>query len=61
MAASLLAFEHDQVPSTLNYEHPDPECPVNVIHGKPLTGAAPTALLVNRAPMGQSVAIVLAR
>ena len=61
MAASLLAFEHDLVPSTLNYEYPDPECPVNVIHGKPLAGATATALLVNRAPMGQSAALVIAR
>ena len=61
LAASLLAFEHGLVPATRNYEYPDPDCPVNVIHGKPLAGAASTAILVNRWHMGQSVAIVVAK
>jgi 3-oxoacyl-[acyl-carrier-protein] synthase II len=60
MAATLLAFEHGLVPATRNYEYPDADCPVNVIHCQPLAGAARTALLVNRSPMGQSAAVVLA-
>src|SRR5437868_3431141 len=31
LAASLLAFAHVELPPTLNYEHPDPQCPANVI------------------------------
>jgi 3-oxoacyl-[acyl-carrier-protein] synthase II len=61
MAASLLAFEHNEVPATRNYDDPDPECPVNVIHGKPLGGAAPTALLLNHSSGGQSAALVLTK
>lgn len=60
MAASLLAFEHGLVPATRNYEYPDPDCPVNVVHGQPLAGASSTAMLLNRWYTGQSVAIVLA-
>ena len=29
-AVSVLSFQHGLVPPTLNYEHPDPQCPVNV-------------------------------
>ena len=33
----ILALLHGQVPPTLNYEHPDPQCPIHVIHGRPLS------------------------
>lgn len=60
MAASLLAFAHGQIPPTLNYETPDPECPVNVVHGHPLPTSNRTALVLNHSRLGQSVAVVLA-
>ncbi len=59
MAASLLALAHGQVPPTLNYEHPDPECPVNVIAGQSEPSRQPTALLLNHTPYGQAAAVVL--
>lgn len=59
MAASLLGLQQGLIPPTLNYEHPDPACPVNVIHGEPLRGAAPVALLLNHALTGQATAVVL--
>ena len=31
----VLALRHGLIPPTLNYEHPDPQCPINVIHGQP--------------------------
>lgn len=31
LAVSLLGLEQDVIPPTLNYETPDPECPVNVV------------------------------
>ena len=31
LAVSLLGMSHEVVPPTLNYETPDPECPVNVV------------------------------
>jgi 3-oxoacyl-[acyl-carrier-protein] synthase II len=59
-AASVLAFQKGLVPPTLNYERPDPECPVNVIHGQPAKLTRPIALVLNQARMGQSVAMVVA-
>jgi len=59
LAASVLALIHGRVPPTLNYESPDPACPINVIHGGPLVGAKPTALILNQSTTGQAAAIVL--
>ena len=60
MAASVLSFRQGMVPCTLNYQRPDPLCPIHVIHGKPLAGARPTAVVLNQAHSGQAVALVLA-
>lgn len=59
MAVCLLAFEHGVVPPTLNYDQPDPQCPVNVIHGSPLSLSRPTALVLSHSPNGQAVALIL--
>ena len=34
LVASLLAFQHGELPATLNYEEPDPACPVTVAAGE---------------------------
>ncbi len=61
LAASLMAFRHGTVPVTLNYDTPDPQCPVHVIHREPLSGnAAGTALCLNQSPAGQTAAVVMA-
>ncbi|MBU6276114.1 MAG: beta-ketoacyl-[acyl-carrier-protein] synthase family protein [Planctomycetes bacterium] len=60
LAASVLALEHGLVPPTLNYEHPDPQCPVRVVHGGPLAGRPATALAVNLCSTGQAVAVAIA-
>jgi 3-oxoacyl-[acyl-carrier-protein] synthase II len=57
--ASVLAFQHETVPPTLNYEHPDPQCPIHVIHGQPMPISRPVALILAYSPHGQAVAIVL--
>ncbi|HWB11475.1 MAG TPA: beta-ketoacyl-[acyl-carrier-protein] synthase family protein [Pirellulales bacterium] len=59
-AASILALEHGRVPVTLNYERPDPDCPIHVVADRPLCGAKPTAMLLNHSAMGQSVAMIIA-
>lgn len=59
MAASVLSFQHGEVPITLNYETPDPECPVRVVHGQPLSHTARTAVVLNHTLFGQSAAVVL--
>ena len=57
--ACLLALEHGLVPPTLNYDTPDPACPINVVHGGPLTGPRPTAVINNLCATGQAAAVVL--
>ena len=32
LAVSLLAIDYGQIPATLNYARPDPECPINIVH-----------------------------
>lgn len=60
MAASVLALESGKVPATLNYEKPDPQCPVCVVHGGPLKAEHNTALVINYTTLGQATAVVLA-
>ena len=60
LRASILSFTDGRVPASLNCRQPDPDCPVEVIRGRPLTSSAPTALAVNWTWMGQAAAVVLA-
>jgi len=59
LAASLLALQHGLVPPTLNFEEPDPACPVRVAAGeaRPLTRAH--VLKVGFTEMGQCAAVVV--
>jgi 3-oxoacyl-[acyl-carrier-protein] synthase II len=59
LLASLAAFQTGKVPATLNYQQPDPECPINVIHGQPGEARKGAAVVLNQTSMGQSVALVL--
>jgi 3-oxoacyl-[acyl-carrier-protein] synthase II len=61
MAASVLGLVREEVPFTLNYETPDPDCPVNVVHDEPLSGTKPTALLLSQSGTGQAAALVISR
>jgi 3-oxoacyl-[acyl-carrier-protein] synthase II len=60
IAASVLALANGQIPPTLNYEAPDPKCPVHVIHGGCADLGTPTAVVLNQSGTGQSSAIVIA-
>jgi 3-oxoacyl-[acyl-carrier-protein] synthase II len=59
LAASVLALRHGLVPATLNYEEPDPACPVAVVAGAPRPARRAHALKVNFTPMGQCAAAVV--
>lgn len=59
LAGSILALRNGTLPRTLNFEHPDPLCRLNVVHDEPLRLRNSTAVSVNRTAMGQSVAAVL--
>jgi 3-oxoacyl-[acyl-carrier-protein] synthase II len=58
LAASVLAVHHGVLPATLNYEEPDPECPVNVVHS-PQPTRRPYFLKTVFTDMGQCAAVVL--
>lgn len=58
LAISMLAMEKNLIPATLNYEEPDPECPVNVVtSNQPATSSAMLAL--SQKLTGQSVALMV--
>jgi 3-oxoacyl-[acyl-carrier-protein] synthase II len=60
LAASLCALEQRQIPPTLNYQTPDPQCPLQVV--RELTSCdSPLALTVNQSSSGQCVALLLQR
>jgi len=58
---AVLSLVHGQVPPTLHCDRPDPECPIPVIHGTPLTTFARTCVLTSYTSAGQAVALVLAQ
>jgi 3-oxoacyl-[acyl-carrier-protein] synthase II len=60
LAASVLALERGEIPPTLNYDRPDPDCPVNVVHASPRPSEKPTVLAINQTLSGQAAALVLA-
>src|SRR5262249_17337563 len=60
LAASLLALQHRQVPRTLNYETPDPACPIPVT-AAPVAVTKPHLLKTAFTDMGQCAAVVCRR
>ncbi len=61
MMASVLGLAHGAVPPTLNYEVPDPQCPVNVIAGKPRPANKPYVLKLSCTKLGQCAALIYRR
>lgn len=59
LAASVWSLTSGEVPPTLNYTSPDPECDIRVVHGEPLQGRPPVAIKLNHTPLGQAVAVVI--
>jgi 3-oxoacyl-[acyl-carrier-protein] synthase II len=58
LAASILALENGLLPATLNYEEPDPNCPVSVAtQRRPVT--RPHILKIGFTEMGQCAAVVV--
>jgi 3-oxoacyl-[acyl-carrier-protein] synthase II len=58
LVVSLLAMSKDVVPPTLNYETPDPECPVNVVTSTQ-PAKQPAFVKLNHTAMGQAAAVVI--
>ncbi len=59
LAASLLGLQHGVVPPTLNYEEPDPECPVRVVAGQPEATNNRVMLKLSVSRLGQASALVV--
>jgi 3-oxoacyl-[acyl-carrier-protein] synthase II len=59
LAASLVGLAHGVIPATLNYDTPDPECPLNVVHGAPQATTNRVVLKVNVTRMGQASAAIV--
>jgi 3-oxoacyl-[acyl-carrier-protein] synthase II len=59
LAASMVAMGHGAVPATLNYEEPDPACPIHVAAGEPRAMKQPYVLKINFTPMGQCAAVIV--
>lgn len=59
MAASVVGLSHGLIPHTLNYETPDPNCPLNIVTGQPRETDNRIVLNINVSRAGQaSTAIV---
>jgi 3-oxoacyl-[acyl-carrier-protein] synthase II len=58
LVASLLSFEHGRLFPVLNYQTPDPACPVNVVRSADVLPGK-TVLNVNFTPQGQASAVVV--
>jgi 3-oxoacyl-[acyl-carrier-protein] synthase II len=61
LAASLLALRQSVLPPTLNYEEPDPNCPVTVVAGAPRPITRPYVVKIGFTDMGQCAALVCRR
>jgi len=57
LAISLLALSHGQLPRSLNYEVPDPACPVRV-NREPIPVTKPYVLKLGLTELGQCAAVV---
>jgi 3-oxoacyl-[acyl-carrier-protein] synthase II len=58
LAVSLLGLEQGIVPPTLNYQQPDPACPVNVVT-EPTPARSSAALALNHKITGQAAALMV--
>jgi 3-oxoacyl-[acyl-carrier-protein] synthase II len=58
LAVSLIGMSHEAVPLTLNYETPDPECPVNVVT-EIAAAKSRTFIKLSHNSTGQAAAVVI--
>jgi len=59
MAASVLNMNSGTIPHTINYEVPDPACPIQVVAEPAQTHEAAPILMLNYSTSGQSTAVVV--
>ncbi len=59
IAADLMAFRNGRIPYTVNYETPDPECPVNVVRSSMRALDKPLVMKLSQSVAGHSISVVL--
>jgi 3-oxoacyl-[acyl-carrier-protein] synthase II len=59
LAASVFALRHGVLPPTLNYDEPDPDCPVRVVAGRPHAVTKAFVVKTGFTEMGQCGATVI--
>lgn len=59
LVGAMLSVMYQSVPRTLNYEQPDPNCPVNVVHGESLELHRPIVLKLSHSTMGHATALLV--
>ena len=59
LIASLIGLQKGLIPPTRNFATPDPNCPVNVVHGTPQSCEKTRFLKINNTRAGRSNAIVI--
>ena len=59
LAASVVALTHGVIPKTLNYEFPDPACPLNIVANQPLATSNRVVLSINVTRIGQAAAVIV--
>ena len=59
LAGSLLGLAEGVVPATRNYDVPDPDCPLNVVHGNPLPVCNRTVMNVDFTRTGQASSLIV--
>lgn len=59
LVGSLLSLRHGVIPKTLNYERPDPDCPIDVVRGEHRPTDNKLFVNVNATRAGQASALVV--
>ncbi len=59
LAVSVVGLSHGVIPQTLNYETPDPDCPLNIVAKMPLATSNRVVLSINVTRVGQAAAAIV--
>jgi 3-oxoacyl-[acyl-carrier-protein] synthase II len=59
LAASIVGLSRGLIPHTLNYDTPDPDCPLNVVSKQPQETTNRVVLNINVSRAGQASAAIV--
>ena len=59
LIASLIGLQKGLIPPTRNFETPDPDCPINVVHGSPQPSNKTRFLKINNSRAGRSNVMII--